>query len=48
MLISGIGLDSCVLPIRDDLFLIQTVDFFYPLIDEPYTMGNIIKLNYIV
>jgi hypothetical protein len=36
----GIGLDSCVIPLRHSgLSLIQTTDFFYPLIEDPYIMG---------
>ncbi|KRX81004.1 Selenide, water dikinase [Trichinella sp. T6] len=35
----GIGMDSCVLPIQGGkLLLVQTTDFFYPLIDDPYAM----------
>lgn len=31
----GIGLDSCVIPLRHSgLSLIQTTDFFYPLIED--------------
>ncbi|OON17296.1 selenide, water dikinase, partial [Opisthorchis viverrini] len=33
-----VELDSCVIPLRNDQKLIQTTDFFYPLIDDPYTM----------
>lgn len=36
----GIGMDCAVIPLsKHDLSLIQTVDFFYPLIDDPYIMG---------
>lgn len=42
----GIGLDSCVVPLRHKgLFLIQTTDFFYPLVDDPYLMGRITCAN---
>lgn len=42
----GIGLDSCVMPLRyDGLYLIQTTDFFYPLVDDPYMMGKIACAN---
>jgi len=38
----GIGLDSCVLPLRHGEFLlVQSTDFFYPLVDDPYVMVNI-------
>ena len=42
----GIGLDSCVLPTRHKgLKLIQTTDFFYPLVDDPYVQGKIACAN---
>ncbi len=42
----GIGLDSCVIPLRHSgLHLVQTTDFFYPLIDDPYIMGKIACCN---
>ena len=42
----GIGLDSCVIPLRHaGLNLIQTTDFFYPLIEDPYNMGKIACAN---
>ena len=41
-LFSGIGLDCCVIPLRfSGLSLIQTTDFFYPLVDDPYMMVSI-------
>ncbi|VDN81452.1 unnamed protein product [Brugia pahangi] len=44
--IIGIGLDSCVIPLRHrGLFLVQTTDFFYPLVDDPYLMGRITCAN---
>lgn len=42
----GIGLDSCVLPTRHKgLSLVQTTDFFYPLVDDPYMQGKIACAN---
>lgn len=42
----GIGLDSCVIPLRHSgLNLIQTTDFFYPLVEDPYVMGRIACCN---
>lgn len=42
----GIGLDSCVLPLRfGGLSLVQTTDFFYPLVNDPYVMGKIACAN---
>jgi len=42
----GIGLDSCVLPTRHKgIRLVQTTDFFYPLVDDPYMQGKIACAN---
>ncbi|XP_054274520.1 inactive selenide, water dikinase-like protein [Macrosteles quadrilineatus] len=42
----GIGMDSCVIPLRhNNLFMIQTTDYFYPLVDDPYMMGRIACAN---
>lgn len=41
----GIGLDSCVIPLRHGGSLIQTTDFFYPLVDDPYMQGKIACAN---
>ncbi|VDL76510.1 unnamed protein product [Nippostrongylus brasiliensis] len=42
----GIGLDSCVVPLRHKgLNLVQTTDFFYPLVDDPYIMGRVTCAN---
>ena len=42
----GIGLDSCVLPTRHEgISLVQTTDFFYPLVDDPYVQGKIACAN---
>lgn len=47
-------MDSSVTPLRrqqhmvaghPNLLLVQTVDFFYPLIDDPYVMGQIALAN---
>lgn len=39
-------MDSAVIPLsRHNMFLVQTVDFFYPLIDDPYIMGKIALAN---
>lgn len=40
--ILGIGMDASVTPLRHSgLSLVQTTDFFYPLVDDPYMQGNI-------
>lgn len=39
-------MDSSVTPIRHgSLLLVQTTDFFYPLVDDPYVMGKIACAN---
>ncbi|GAB0202312.1 selenide, water dikinase 1-like [Grus japonensis] len=44
--LTGIGLDSCVIPLRHGgLSLVQTTDFFYPLVEDPYMMGRIACAN---
>ncbi|MCK9275403.1 MAG: selenide, water dikinase SelD [Syntrophales bacterium] len=37
--------DAGVYKIRDDLALIQTVDFFTPIVDDPYTFGQVAAAN---
>lgn len=37
----GIGMDSAVIPLkRHGLSLVQSVDCFYPLVDDPFNMGK--------
>jgi len=44
----GIGLDACLQPIPgSDLNLVQTTDYFYPLVNDPYRMGWIACNNVI-
>lgn len=40
-------MDSAIVPINNhpELSLVQSVDFFYPLVDDPYTMGRIALAN---
>lgn len=46
VIFEGIGMDSAVIPLaKHNLSLVQTVDFFYPLLDDPYTMGRIALAN---
>ena len=33
--------DAGVYKLRDDLALVQTVDFFTPIVDDPYAFGMI-------
>lgn len=37
--------DACVYKINDDIAMIQTVDFFTPVVDDPYTFGQIAATN---
>jgi selenide,water dikinase len=37
--------DAGVYRLRDDLALVQTVDFFTPIVDDPYEYGRIAALN---
>ncbi len=43
----GIGTsdDAGVYKLRDDLALVQTVDFFTPIVDDPYDFGRIAAAN---
>jgi selenide,water dikinase len=42
---SGTGDDAAVVLVRDDLALVQTIDFFTPLVDDPYDFGRIAAAN---
>lgn len=37
--------DACVYQVREDLALLQTVDFFPPVVDDPYQFGQIAAAN---
>jgi len=39
------GEDAGVYKLREDLALIQTLDFFTPIVDDPYTFGQISVVN---
>ena len=42
----GVGLDSCMIETRHKgIHLVQTTDFFYPLVDDPYMQGKIACAN---
>jgi len=38
-------MDSCVTPVRFNLSIIQTTDFFYPIVEDPYLTGKIACAN---
>ena len=37
--------DCAVFPLDDDNFLLQSVDFFTPIVDDPYLFGQIAATN---
>jgi selenide, water dikinase len=39
------GDDAAVFALRDDLALVQTVDFFTPIVDDPFDFGRIAAAN---
>jgi selenide,water dikinase len=42
----GVGLDCAITPLkRKGLVMVQTTDFFYPLVEDPYMMGRIACCN---
>lgn len=43
--LGGIGEDAAVIKIRDDLVLIETVDYITPNVDDPYIQGKIAAVN---
>lgn len=44
-LLFGVGEDAGARRLRDDLAMVQTVDFFTPIIDDPYQYGRIAACN---
>jgi len=46
-LIAGIenSEDAGVYKLREDLAIIQTLDFFTPIVDDPYTFGQVAAAN---
>ena len=37
--------DACVYRVSDELAIVETVDFFTPVVDDPYTFGQIAAAN---
>ena len=37
--------DAGVYRLRDDLAIIQTIDFFTPIVDDPFTFGRVAAAN---
>ncbi|WP_340097712.1 selenide, water dikinase SelD [Salinibaculum salinum] len=44
-LLFGVGEDAAARQLRDDLALVQTVDFFTPIVDDPYDFGRVAACN---
>ncbi len=42
---SGTADDACVYRINEDTAIVQTVDFFTPVVDDPFTFGQIAAAN---
>ena len=43
--LGGIGEDAAVIKIREDLVLVETVDYITPNVDDPYIQGKIAAVN---
>jgi len=37
--------DACVYKVSDDIAIINTIDFFPPIVDDPYTFGQVAAAN---
>lgn len=37
--------DAAIYKVTDEIAMIQTVDFFTPIVDDPYTFGQIAAAN---
>ncbi|WP_435181208.1 selenide, water dikinase SelD [Halorussus sp. AFM4] len=44
-LLLGVGEDAAAQRLRDDLALVSTVDFFTPIVDDPYDFGRVAACN---
>ncbi len=44
-LLAGTGEDAAVYRMDDDLALVSTIDFFPPIVDDPYSFGQIAAAN---
>jgi selenide,water dikinase len=44
-LLFGVGEDAAARQLRDDITLVQTVDFFTPIVDDPYDFGRVAACN---
>lgn len=47
-LFAGIGMDTCVIPLRHGgLSLVQTTDYIYPIVDDPYMMVSLTRRTFL-
>ena len=37
--------DACVYKLNDTTALVQTIDFFTPIVDDPYVFGRVAAVN---
>lgn len=45
----GIGMDTCVIPLRHGgLSLVQTTDYIYPIVDDPYMMVSLGLRSFVI
>jgi len=44
-LLFGVGEDAAARRLREDLALVQTVDYFTPVVDDPYDFGRVAACN---
>ncbi len=44
-LLFGVGEDAAARRLRSDLALVQTIDFFTPIVDDPYDFGRVAACN---
>lgn len=45
----GIGMDTCVIPLRHGgLSLVQTTDYIYPIVDDPYMMVSLALCIFVI
>ncbi len=44
-LVFGVGEDAAARRLRPDLALVQTIDFFTPIVDDPYDFGRVAACN---
>ena len=43
--LAGVGEDACVFRLREDLAIVQTVDVITPVLDDPFSFGEVAAAN---